>query len=224
MRHLNTNIQQPIYIEKEETTMNITEIRTVKSGITSITDQPIFLWLEQTFRKIQGKPSLQEEILDKVVNQELSDGNLLGILLFGSLAAGTHTWKSDIDLIFVYETHEPPSGLVNTFVDRIEVQYFFTNIETLVQNQETVPYLLHIFREGKILFDRNNSVAPVVDKIKHYFTAHPEIEAEWIQLKELHQVEKRGPACAQTTILQRWDELEEKYSDGVRKRTFFKFQ
>ena len=33
-----------------------------------------------------------------------ADPNLLGILLFGSVASGTETWKSDIDLIFIYET------------------------------------------------------------------------------------------------------------------------
>jgi hypothetical protein len=39
---------------------------------------------------------------------------LIGILLFGSLASGTHTWKSDIDLIFVYELCEPSSAWFKT--------------------------------------------------------------------------------------------------------------
>ena len=101
------------------------------------------------------------------------------------------------------------------------VQYFFSSFDTLVENQENVPYLLHIFCEAKILFDRQGTFSPVVSQIEDYFAAHPEIEAEWIKIESLHQSEKNGPACAQTTILQRWDELEEKYSGGVRKRTFF---
>jgi hypothetical protein len=179
--------------------MNIVEHHTGFSLEPQVTDRPVFLWLEQNLRKLQGKPMLQEEILDRVVTEAIMDENLVGILLFGSLASGTHTWKSDIDIIYVYETCEPSSGVTNIFVDGVVVQYFFTSYEILVQNQEAVPYLL-----------------------KQYFAAHPEIEAEWMRFKDLHQTEKNGPACTQTTIFQRWDELEDKYSGGVRKRTFFR--
>ena len=165
---------------------------------------------------------LQEAVLDKVVNQMKADENLIGILLFGSVASKTHTWKSDIDLIFFYENHQPSSGLVDRYVDKIQVQYFFTTLDTLTQNQASVPYLLHLFCNGKILFDRHGTVAPVIDQLKQYFAVHPEIEADWVRFKELHQVEKKGPACAQTTIIERWDELEAKYSEGTRKRTFFR--
>lgn len=191
------------------------------TGIFYATTKPLFLWLEQNLRKIQRKPSLQEEILDEVVAELKRDENLLGILLFGSVASGTQTWKSDIDLIFVYETHDPPSGLVNRWVDGIEVQYFFTTLDALIENQQTVPYLLHMFCNAKIIFDRNGTVAPVIERLKQYFAAHPDVAAEWIRFKDLHQVEKKGPQCQQTTILQRWDEMEEKYSGGQRRRTFF---
>lgn len=68
---------------------------------------------------------------------------------------------------------------------------------------------------------RRNTIAPVVERLRTYFAVHPDVAAEWVRLKELHQVEKKGPQCQQTTIIQRWDELEEKYSGGARKRTFF---
>ena len=202
--------------------MDIVEHRTINSNKPKVTDHPVFLWLKQSLRNILGKPPLQEEVLDKVVNQALVDENLLGVLLFGSVASETQTWKSDIDLIFIYETHEPESGLINFYEAGIEVQYFFTTFETLVENVKAVPYLLHIFCDAKIMLDRFGSVAPVVNQIEDYFAVHPEIMEEWAQLKENHQVEKKGPACAQTTIMQRWDELEDKYSGGVRKRTFFR--
>jgi predicted nucleotidyltransferase len=205
-----------------EEAMNIIENHTGFSNEPQVTDRPAFLWMEQKLRKLQGKPALQEDILDKVVSQAIQDENLIGILLFGSLASGTHTWKSDIDLIFVFETCEPSSGVANILVDGVVVQYFFTSYKTLVHNQAKVPYLLHMFCDAKILFDRHDSVSPIVEELKMYFAAHPEIEAEWIRFKDLHQTEKNGPACAQTTIFQRWDELEDKYSDGKRKRTFFK--
>ncbi len=201
--------------------MNTVEHHTAKLDLSKFENTSILLWVGQSLRRIQGKPLLQEEVLEKVVNQLKADENLLGILLFGSVASGTHTWKSDIDLIFVYQTHEPASGLVNQFMDRIAVQYFFTTLETLVENQEIVPYLLHMFSEAKILYDRHGSITPITERIKQYFVEHPEVVDDWLRFKELHQVEKKGPACAQTTIIQRWNELEEKYSGGIRKRTFF---
>lgn len=192
-----------------------------RQGIVTVTAKLALLWLEQNVRKLQRRPSLQEEVLDKVVAELKADENLLGILLFGSLASGTQTWKSDIDLVFVYENHEPPAGLVNRWLDEIEVQYFFATLATLLENVESVPYLLHMFCDGQLLFDRYGTVGPVIDRLKLYFAEHPEIAAEWISLKDLHQVEKKGPVCQQTTIIQRWDEMEAKYSGGKRKRTFF---
>lgn len=183
---------------------------------------PATLWMKQSIRKLRAEAMLQDEILAVVVEKLKEDQNLLGILLFGSLATRTHTWKSDIDLIFIYETYEPDSGLVNRYINGIEVQYFFTTLDTLIINQKNVPYLLHMFAEAEILFDRTGSVAPVVNQLKAYFQEHPEVEEDWTRLKSLHQVEKKGPICAQTTIIHRWEELEDKYSGGERKRTFFR--
>ena len=203
--------------------MNITMDHSIEADLGKFENRSVSLWLKQSFKKLRGEPLLQNGVLKKVVNQFKADENLLSILLFGSVAVGTHTWKSDIDLIFVYETHEPSWGLSNRFVDGIAVQYFFTNLDILMQNTTSVPYLLHMFSEAKILFDRLGSVAPVTYQLQKYFAAHPNVSAEWARIKDSHQKEKNGPACGQTTIIQRWDELEEKYSGGSRKRTFFIF-
>jgi predicted nucleotidyltransferase len=202
--------------------MNIIEQNETLTTKPQVTDNPVFLWLEQKTRQLLGKPMLQEEILEKVVTDATGDENLTGILLFGSLASGTHTWKSDIDLIFVYQDCQPSSGIANILVDGVMVQYFFTSYDTLLENVANVPYLLHFFSNAKILFDRNGKFTPVVIQLQDYFANHKEIEAEWIEIESLHKVEKNGPTCAQTTILQRWDELERKYSNNGPGRTFFK--
>ena len=203
--------------------MNLVINHTAEADMSKFENRSVLLWLEQIIRKFQGKSLLQKTVLEKMVDQLKVDENLLGILLFGSVATGTHTWKSDIDLIFVYETHTPDAGLENRFVNNVAVQNFFITLDTLTHNRKTVPYLLHMFSEAKILFDRHGSVAPVIQQLQQYFDTHPEVVADWAHFKQLHQVEKNGPACAQTTIIQRWDELEDKYSGGARKRTFFRF-
>ena len=202
--------------------MNIAEMNERLSYKPQVTDHPLLLWMEQTYRQLRGRPMLQEEVLESILKQATKDQNLVGILLFGSLATGTHTWKSDIDLIFVYQDCQPDSGVANIIVEGIMVQYFFTSFDTLLENIENVPYLLHFFCRSKILYDRHGSFAPLVTRVVDYFATHPEIEEEWSRIKTLHQEEKNGPACAQTTILQRWDELEHKYSAGKIKRTFFR--
>ena len=162
-------------LDTGDNTMNIVENHTLISTEPVVTDRSVFLWLEQNYRKLLRKPMLQEEVLEVVVAQAIQDENLLGILLFGSLAAGTHTRKSDLDLIFVYQDCEPSSGVANIFVDGIVVQYFFCSYETLLQSVEAVPYLLHMFCDGKILYDRHESIAPLVDQLRQYYAGHPEV-------------------------------------------------
>ena len=220
MSQINVNSLDPTQNEGEKR-MNIVNIPPENTGPFYNITKPIALWLTHNTRKIQNKPTLQEEILDRLVAEQKKDHNLLSILLFGSVASGTQSWKSDIDLIFIYETYDPPSGLVNRWIDGIEVQYFYATLAQLVENQKTVPYLLHMFCDAKILFDRHGTVSPVIDRLKEYFAAHPDIAQEWVQLKELHQVEKKGPQCQQITIIERWDEMEQKYGNGRLKRTFF---
>ena len=114
----------------------------------TIADHPVLLWFKQHIRILTGRTYLQEEVLETVVNQTLEDENVIGVLLFGSVATKTHSWKSDIDLILIFNEHEPDSGLVNYYQSGIEIQYFYATLEILVDNQETVPYLLHMFSEA----------------------------------------------------------------------------
>jgi glutamine synthetase adenylyltransferase len=156
---------------------------------------PALLWFKQHIRKFKGKSLLQVEVLKTVVNQAIKDEKLIGVLLFGRVAARTHTWKSDIDLFFIYDDYEPASGLLTYYVSGIEVNKFYATLEKAIENLKTVPYLLHMFSEAKVLFDRHGSVTPIVDEIQRYFVAHPEIQEEWIHIKELHQVEKQSMSC-----------------------------
>ena len=80
-----------------------------------------------------------EEILKQVVADAKSDPNTLGVLLFGSMANGTHHKDSDIDVITILRTNKPTSGVNNTIVDGIKVGDIFLTYEVLIHSVDTVP-------------------------------------------------------------------------------------
>jgi predicted nucleotidyltransferase len=164
-----------------------------------------------------------ESVLQQVANDAKADPNTLGILLFGSVASGTHNEGSDIDLILVYKSCEPASGLVDAEVDGVKVGTIFFTYETLARAAETVPYLLHIVGSATLLFDRNETTKPLIDRIEEYFNSHPDVEEEWNRIYDRFREEKSQYGCEQTSIIQVWDELEGRHSGGELKRTFFRY-
>lgn len=188
-----------------------------------LSDHFSLLWIRQHLRMIFGMTRMQSDILKDMVEQAQDDHNTLGMVLFGSVASNTEKWNSDIDILYIYHKHAPNSGLVKHYISGVVIDKFYTTLENLDENHQTVPYLLYMFAEGKILFDRSGSISPIIDSLKRYYDHHPGIREEWEEIKKMHQVEKKRSDCGQTTIIDRWNQLEEKYSDGVQKRTFFVF-
>ena len=97
-----------------------------------------------------------QAVLEKKVKKAGNDKNVLGLLLVGSVASGTHTEESDIDLKMIYRNHKRASGIKNQWVEGIKVQTIFFTFDTLIKSQETVPYLLHILCDAKVLIDFAN--------------------------------------------------------------------
>ena len=159
--------------------------------------------------------------LEKVFNRAFKDQNVLGLLLIGSMANMTHTKKSDIDLLVVYKNSKRDFGLKNRRIRGVKVQKIFFTYDTLLQSLEKVPYLLHIFCDAVILLDREESISPIVENIKAYFGGHPQIAEEWQQKYAEYKIQKTKSICEQTSILQIWDDFEDRYSGGQRIRPFF---
>lgn len=71
-----------------------------------------------------------DEIVKRLVADAQSDPNILGFLIFGSVATGTHRENSDIDVITVLQANKPTSGIDNTPVEGIKVgNIFLTYVE-----------------------------------------------------------------------------------------------
>ena len=155
-----------------------------------------------------------EEILRGLVSDAESNSNVLGYLLFGSVAAGTHHEGSDIDVITILRTNKPTSGINNTSVDGIKVGAFFLVYDVLVHSVETVPYLLHPFGDAKLIFDRDGRIKNLLGGIRKYYADHPEIVSEWNSYYEQFKEEKAQFEYEKTTIIDVWNELEKRYSGG----------
>lgn len=160
-------------------------------------------------------------ILKQLVADAESNPNILGFLIFGSVATGTHREDSDIDVITVLRTNKPTSGIDNTPIEGIKIGNIYFTYDILVHSVETVPYLLHPVGSAKLLFDREGSIQPLLEQIRDYFADHPEIIDEWNGYYEQLREEKAQFGYEKTTIVDVWNELEMRYSGGKIKRRFF---
>ncbi|MFC1997706.1 nucleotidyltransferase domain-containing protein [Chloroflexota bacterium] len=162
-----------------------------------------------------------EEILKQLVSDAERNPNVLGFLIFGSVASGTHREDSDIDVLTVLNTNKPTSGINNTPVDGIKVGDLFFTYDILVHSVEVVPYLLHPLGQAKLLFDRDGEIKPLLDRIREYFADHLELVDEWDGYYEKLKEEKAQFGYEKTTIVDVWNELEKRHSGGKTKRRFF---
>jgi predicted nucleotidyltransferase len=160
-------------------------------------------------------------ILRQLIAEAEKDPNNLGFLVFGSVATGTHREDSDIDVIKVFQTNKPTSGIDDTLVDGIKVGTIFFTYDILLHSIKTVPYLLHPLGSAKLLFDRENMIKSLLEKIQLYFAHHPEIANEWNEYYRQLREEKEQFGYEKTTIIDVWNELEKRYSGGRTKRHFF---
>jgi hypothetical protein len=161
-----------------------------------------------------------EIILKQLLAEAESNPNTLGFLVFGSVATGTHTEKSDIDTLTVLRKSKSSSGIKNTLFDGIKVGNMFFTHEILVQSIKTVPYLLYPLADARVLFDRENTINPLLKEIIKYYDENPEIRNKWINYYKQFKQEKAQFGYEKTTIIDVWNELEKEYT-GRSKRPFF---
>ncbi|MDH5691137.1 MAG: hypothetical protein OEY81_06905 [Candidatus Bathyarchaeota archaeon] len=74
---------------------------------------------------------------------------------------------------------------------------------------------------ARLLFDRENTIRPLLKKVNDYFSENAEIENEWNRYYKQLKEEKIKFGYDKTTIIDVWNELEKRYSGGKIKRLFF---
>jgi predicted nucleotidyltransferase len=164
-------------------------------------------------------------ILKKLLKEAKKDPNTLGYLVFGSVAAGTFNEKSDLDVISILKSSKPSSGIKKKMIDDLVVDSLFMTEEVLIKSVKTVPYLLHSLTGAKLLFDRKGSIKHLIENIKQYFRQNPKIDSEWKNyIKQSNEIKSKNGCMASSkgkTIIDVWNELEKRYSNGKIKRPFF---
>ena len=164
-------------------------------------------------------------ILKKLLEEAKKDPNIIGYLVFGSVAAGTYNEKSDLDVISILKNSKPSSGIKKDVVDDLVVDSLFMTEEVLFKSVNIVPYLLHTLTGAKLLFDREDSIKPLIENIKRYFRENPVIDNDWKNyIKQSNEIKSKTGCRASShgkTIIDVWNELEKRYSRGKIKRPFF---
>lgn len=175
-------------------------------------------------RKVQAGTK-HVQVLHKLLKEATNDPNTLGSLVFGSVAAGTHTEESDLDIITILKHHHPSSGINQMVVDDVVVDSLFITQEVLIQSVHVVPYLLHPLGHAQLLFDREGTIKPLLTQINNYFAKHPAIEQEWKDYLQQSNDAKLTTGCRANahgnTIIDVWNHLERRHSHGTVKRPFF---
>jgi len=174
----------------------------------------------------QAQPESKHiQVLGELLEEAKNDPNTLAYMVIGSVARGTHHERSDIDVITILRSHKPSWGINKMNVDGLNVDSLYMTQEVFTKSVDTVPYLLHTMVDAKFLYDREGTAEPLLEEIREYFDENPEIEEKWIRYFDESKEVKAQTGCRASqngrTIIDVWNELERRHSDGKTRRPFF---
>ncbi len=118
--------------------------------------------LDEKLRTEKITPELIDYIVEKIVCEIQPEK----IILYGSYARGDFHKDSDIDL-FIIKDGEEPSSMIRRKVDALLTGRLFA-VDIRVRKPAEVEwnfraqnpfYLYHIFKDGRILYDKNTGIA-----------------------------------------------------------------
>lgn len=142
------------------------------------------------------------------------DPDIVALMLFGSVAAGTAGADSDLDLLAVLAEHPEPWGVDKFLQQGIPVEWFRFTLEHLAHLCATAPYLLHPFAGARPLYDPEGTATALLSPLRGYFASHPEVGEVWSRHYAIHLEDRRHGRC-RATILDTFRELAERFGGGV---------
>lgn len=125
-----------------------------------------------------ANPSKLERILSKKSGELKKDSNVLGFYLIGSMARGTATKNSDIDIEVIYSSRKSYK-LKDEFIEGTKIGLGLDSLNGFIEECEEHPENAYILLNSKILYDPKGVIFRYTKKVKAFFKMNPEILKYW---------------------------------------------
>jgi len=144
-------------------------------------------------KKNKENTQKHKEIIEKLVKKYKSNKNVIGIYLFGSLAKGTATPKSDIDIEIIFKNGKKPYELLHKKVNGIKIDLSIYSLRKFEEDFSNKPYSMYAALGSKILYDPKGIIKKSLESIKKYFSRNKKIKKFWLKKeKKWKDAKKRG--------------------------------
>ncbi len=162
------------------------------------------------------------QIVERLTGLYECEPGTVAILLFGSLAKGTGTPTSDVDLE-VITSAVSEWRLEKSEQEGIAVDLVLCPLGHFQDQVRTLPYLSYDYLSMRCLFDPGGLFAEEQAKLAAYFDAHPEVSAYWESNLKTMATQKRAGTHRMADIVAAYDKAERLFSeDGIVRRTFLR--
>ena len=151
------------------------------------------------------------KVLDSLRHRLEKDANVVALLVFGSVAHGTHHEKSDIDLFVIYSNYPSGYSFSTDIIYGIKVGFSRFSEERLRWNLEKFPYRSYLFAHATLLFDKDQ-ITILQRKALTYLRAHPAVQKEWEKYLLLYEKEKQKYGAGRTSIFDVHHKLDKKFA------------
>ncbi len=119
------------------------------------------------------------QIVRELVEKYSKDKNVVGIYIFGSLAKGTATPKSDVDIEILFKKTGKPYELKKKIIQGIHVDLSQYSESQFIKDFSKNPYLHYAVLNYKILYDPKGILEKYLGDVKKYFNENPKIKKFW---------------------------------------------
>lgn len=128
--------------------------------------------------------SKQLKVANKIVEKESKKASVIAISLFGSVAEGSETPESDLDIEIIDDEAEKYSYETKQ-IGGVYVDIVILPKKSIIKRLNEYPYLNYGYINRKVLYDPTNFMEKVREEACQYFSKHPDIVKFWEEKKNM---------------------------------------